>query len=1072
MNNKSSKRKGLSIIKKVVLILVLALILSGTFEATAGRPILGYVTEAAQTQTYMAKDEAEFVTILREALVNRERNIKIAISEGTLTQDRVYELLVQAQEHTGNPKEGDYIFCQMDSFLWGVGTEVIDSVSYSCAEYTINYYSTVAQEQEVDTAVAALLSELNLEGLSDYEKIMHIYDHLTPLIEYDNSFIDSSYTAYGAIVNHTAVCQGYSLLFYRLMLELGIDCRIITGKAIDQGEEEPHAWNIVKLGDVYYNVDFTWDSGLATRGRYRCLLENTEDFENHYRDEDYLTDAFQQQYPMAEVSYPIEPEIVVSPEDTVGNYGEHIKLYGAVHIKRDKASVTWESKDAGSEEWVEQPGLSHPDINHNIQFLCGPEDDGDQYRLVIRDKEGNLLKASEPATIYVMPFYEPKEWIWADDYSSADVILKSTVSDNTLLRTCPAYLCVDEPTCYSEGREYYKATVQLSRVHFYSDEIEIRTIPITDHKYFLKKTDHEVENGEARAYFIFGCSWCDLEVPVPAVIEREAITHGSTCGEPTYWTLYCYMDAETSLDHEEHREEIDASYYEPHDYGEPVWSWSDDHAAASATFTCRKNPEHTEEVSSNRIEEETTGATCLSEGQTIYTAYVSFQDKEYSDQKTVTIGKLAHNFGEWEVAQAPSCVEAGLKERVCSICGEKETEVIPATGHTWSEDYTIVMPASCTSAGMEAKYCTVCEIIDGSSTREIPATGHTLYIEESLSKAPTCTEQGKNVYFCKDCKYAREETIAALGHDWGSDGKCTRCGETQGIDGWVQDDDGIWHYYTHGIAATGLTPVGGASYYFDESGNMLTGWISILEPISDYYPGQLVTKWLYAESSGALATGWRSIGGKWYYFGDDYRMYGYGQYEINGKYYYFDYSGQMLTGWIKRSLFLGLEEQIPATYWYYANSSGELQKGWQKIGGVWYYFSPYSCVMEADRCCTIDGKEYFFYESGAMGTGWCKWGSNTWYYANSSGVLQKGWLKIGGVWYYFKHDGTMAAKEWVPGYYWISGSGAWTYQPVGSWKQNSTGRWFGDTSGWYAKNETIIIDGGYYTFNAAGYLVE
>ena len=77
MNSKSSKRKGLSIIKKVVLILVLALILSGAFEATAGRPILGYVTEAAQSQTYIAQDEAEFVTILREALVNRERNIKI-----------------------------------------------------------------------------------------------------------------------------------------------------------------------------------------------------------------------------------------------------------------------------------------------------------------------------------------------------------------------------------------------------------------------------------------------------------------------------------------------------------------------------------------------------------------------------------------------------------------------------------------------------------------------------------------------------------------------------------------------------------------------------------------------------------------------------------------------------------------------------------------------------------------------------------------------------------------------------------------------------------------------------------
>lgn len=91
---------------------------------------------------------------------------------------------------------------------------------------------------------------------------------------------------------------------------------------------------------------------------------------------------------------------------------------------------------------------------------------------------------------------------------------------------------------------------------------------------------------------------------------------------------------------------------------------------------------------------------------------------------------------------------------------------------------------------------------------------------------------------------------------------------------------------------------------------------------------------------------------------------------------------------------------------------------------------------------------------------------------NTSGAMTTGWVKVGNTWYYMKASGVMDVSEWVPGYYWISASGAWTYQPVGSWKQNSTGRWFGDTSGWYAKNETIIIGGGYYTFNAAGYLVE
>lgn len=91
---------------------------------------------------------------------------------------------------------------------------------------------------------------------------------------------------------------------------------------------------------------------------------------------------------------------------------------------------------------------------------------------------------------------------------------------------------------------------------------------------------------------------------------------------------------------------------------------------------------------------------------------------------------------------------------------------------------------------------------------------------------------------------------------------------------------------------------------------------------------------------------------------------------------------------------------------------------------------------------------------------------------NTSGAMTTGWVKVGNTWYYMKANGVMDASEWVLGYYWISGSGAWTYQLVGSWKSNSTGWRFGDTSGWYAKNETVKIDGWYYTFNSAGYLME
>ena len=40
----------------------------------------------------------------------------------------------------------------------------------------------------------------------------------------------------------------------------------------------------------------------------------------------------------------------------------------------------------------------------------------------------------------------------------------------------------------------------------------------------------------------------------------------------------------------------------------------------------------------------------------------------------------AHTFGEWNVTKEATETEVGSKEKVCSICGHKVVEEIPATG--------------------------------------------------------------------------------------------------------------------------------------------------------------------------------------------------------------------------------------------------------------------------------------------------------------------------------------------------------------------------------------------------------
>ncbi|MBR3234568.1 MAG: hypothetical protein IKG11_03025, partial [Atopobiaceae bacterium] len=66
------------------------------------------------------------------------------------------------------------------------------------------------------------------------------------------------WSAYGAMVEHQPVCQGYSLAFLSAMCHLGIEADVV-GTAT-------HQWNRVKINDTWYHVDVTWDDPVPDQG--------------------------------------------------------------------------------------------------------------------------------------------------------------------------------------------------------------------------------------------------------------------------------------------------------------------------------------------------------------------------------------------------------------------------------------------------------------------------------------------------------------------------------------------------------------------------------------------------------------------------------------------------------------------------------------------------------------------------------------------------------------------------------------------------------------------------------------
>ncbi|MBQ2661463.1 MAG: hypothetical protein IJF80_02265 [Clostridia bacterium] len=269
-----------------------------TMSCTVASGSLKEVSALAEVPACATIQEA--ANLLREGMKARTAVIEFIINVDNPADnwEKVYkEILDLAVAHTGVPDEGDYIY----SALSHVAAEASWSGSRIRYSYTNTYKTTRGQEDAVDVKVDELVASLKLNSMNDYQKINTVYSYLCENIKYDyTSTSDLKYTAYAALINKTSVCQGYATLAYRLLLEVGVDTRLISGYS----KGERHAWNIVNLHGLYYNIDATWDSNGNRRDYF---LKSESDFANHDRNEEFMTAEFNEKYPMAAKSYVYNP---------------------------------------------------------------------------------------------------------------------------------------------------------------------------------------------------------------------------------------------------------------------------------------------------------------------------------------------------------------------------------------------------------------------------------------------------------------------------------------------------------------------------------------------------------------------------------------------------------------------------------------------------------------------------------------------------------------------------------------------------------------------------------------------
>ncbi|MDR0974527.1 MAG: hypothetical protein LBL80_02415 [Ruminococcus sp.] len=201
--------------------------------------------------TLLSAEEKEDYLVLRKAVINHDKRIEFTASE--VTQGFLNKALA--------------IMLEYDSLTFDIENISTKSSGYSmngnfrASKYELvfeylmtkdNYLRAVAY---TDKKIQKFLKTIP-EDMSTRNILVKAHDFIAKQCVYDLEY-KNGYTAYAAVVYGKALCEGYAKAFQYICEEIGVPCVIAVGDSYNSNIG--HAWNKVKIGDNWYNVDVTND---------------------------------------------------------------------------------------------------------------------------------------------------------------------------------------------------------------------------------------------------------------------------------------------------------------------------------------------------------------------------------------------------------------------------------------------------------------------------------------------------------------------------------------------------------------------------------------------------------------------------------------------------------------------------------------------------------------------------------------------------------------------------------------------------------------------------------------------
>lgn len=143
----------------------------------------------------------------------------------------------------------------------------INTLYDETGEITISLNNTYTKEEQniINEKLDSIISSNINDSMALEQKLKSLHDYIINTTKYDidkNNTGESIYhssTAYGALIEGFATCNGYADAYALILDRLGVKNYRITS--------DTHIWNAVYFNDEWLHIDLTWDDPVSESGK-------------------------------------------------------------------------------------------------------------------------------------------------------------------------------------------------------------------------------------------------------------------------------------------------------------------------------------------------------------------------------------------------------------------------------------------------------------------------------------------------------------------------------------------------------------------------------------------------------------------------------------------------------------------------------------------------------------------------------------------------------------------------------------------------------------------------------------